>query len=117
MMRVRGDGKLVRIFIGEGDRVGGRPLFEAIVFLARELGLGGATVLRGIEGYGADSIVHTTRLLRLSEDLPIVIEVVESEEALEPFIERVEAMLDEANCGGLITLERADIIRYKPEQR
>lgn len=117
MMRVRGDGKLVRIFIGEGDRIGGRPLFEAIVYLAREMGLGGATVLRGVEGYGADSIVHTARLLRLSEDLPMVIEVVESEEALEPFIERVEAMLDEANCGGLITLERADIIRYKPEQR
>ncbi|MCG6961959.1 MAG: DUF190 domain-containing protein [Acidobacteria bacterium] len=116
-MRVRGDGKLVRIFIGEGDRLRGRPLFEAIVYLAREMGLGGATVLRGIEGYGADSIVHTARILRLSEDLPIVIEVVESEETLEPFIARVEAMLDEANCGGLITLERAEIIRYKPEQQ
>lgn len=116
-MRDTSDGKLVRIFVGEGDRFERRPLYVAIVFLAREMGLGGATVLRGIEGYGADSVMHTARLLRMSEDLPIVIEVVETEDRLEPFIEEVESMLDRSNCGGLITLERAEIIRYKPESR
>jgi hypothetical protein len=117
MTQLRGEGKLVRIFVGEGDRFHGRPLYEAIVYAAREMGLAGATVLRGVEGYGADSVVHTARILRLSEDLPIVVEVVESPDRLDPFVERVESMLDEANCGGLITLERAEIIRYQPEKR
>ncbi len=117
MTTMRGEGKLVRVFIGESDRLHGRPLYEAIVYAAREMGLAGATVLRGVEGYGADSVVHTARLLRLSEDLPIVIEVVEVPERLDPFVARIEAMLDDANCGGLITLERAEIIRYKPDRR
>jgi PII-like signaling protein len=117
MSRMQGVGKLVRIFVGEGDRLHGRPLFEAIVYAAREMGLAGATVLRGVEGFGADSVVHTARLLRLSEDLPIVIEVVEMPERIEPFIEKVEAMLDQADCGGLITVERAEIIRCKPDRR
>jgi len=117
MTHIHGEGKLVRIFIGEADHIGGRPLFQAIVRTAREMGLGGATVLRGVEGFGADSVVHTARLLRMSEDLPIVIEVVELPERIAPFVARVEEMLDEANCGGLITLERAEIIRYKPDRR
>ncbi|BCW92727.1 MAG: hypothetical protein KatS3mg007_0621 [Thermoanaerobaculum sp.] len=77
MTRISGEGELVRIFVGEGDRYHGKPLYEAIVLLAREMGLAGATVLRGVEGFGADSVVHTARILRLSEDLPMVIEVVE----------------------------------------
>ncbi len=113
---IHGEGKLVRIFIGEGDRHGSRPLHEAILYLAREMGLAGGTVLRGVAGYGADSIVHTTRLLRLSEDLPIVVEVVELPERIEPFVRQVEKMIDEARCGGLITLERAEIIRYQSER-
>ena len=117
MTTMRGEGKLVRVFIGESDRLHGQPLYEAIVYAAREMGLAGATVLRGVEGYGADSVVHTARLLRLSEDLPIVIEVVEIPERLDPFVARIEAMLDDANCGGLITLERAEIIRYQPDRR
>ncbi|NOZ96077.1 MAG: DUF190 domain-containing protein [Acidobacteria bacterium] len=108
------EGKLIRIFIGEGDRYERKPLYVAIVHLARELGLGGATVLRGIEGFGADSVVHTARLLRLSEDLPIIVEIVGTEERLAPFLERVETMLDEANCGGLMTVERVEVIRYGP---
>ncbi len=108
------EGKLVRIFIGEGDRHGHRPLYTAIVHLAREMGLGGATVLRGIEGFGADSVLHTARLLRLSEDLPIVVEIVGTEQKLGPFLERVEAMLDEAGCGGLMTVERVEVVRYGP---
>jgi PII-like signaling protein len=115
MTRMEGTALLVRIFIGEGDRHHGRPLYEAIVRAARSAGLAGATVLRGVEGYGADSVVHTARLLRLSEDLPVVVEVVELPERLEPFLHEVEVMLDEANCGGLITRERVEIVRYQPE--
>lgn len=114
---IHGEGKLIRIFLGEGDRYHGRPLYEAILYLAREMNLAGTTVLRGIAGFGADSVVHTTRLLRLSEDLPIVIEVVELPERIEPFVKRVEDMIDEAGCGGLITLERAEIIRYQSDRR
>ncbi len=117
MTRLQGEGKLLRIFIGEGDRLGGRPLHEAIVQAAREMGLAGATVLRGVSGFGARSLLHTARLLRLSEDLPIVIEVVETPDRIDTFIAKVEAMLDEANCGGLITVERAEVIRYSPDAR
>lgn len=117
MTRIFGEGQLVRIFVGEGDVFRGKPLFEAIVLAAREMGLAGATVLRGVQGFGADSVVHTARILRLSSDLPMVIEVVERPEKIAAFLEKVETMLDEANCGGLITLEKAQIIRYQPERR
>lgn len=117
MTHIQGEGKLVRIFIGESDRVRGRLLYEAIVLAAREMGLAGATVLRGVAGFGADSVYHTTRILRLSQDLPIVIEVVEMPDRIGPFVEQVEALLDEADCGGLITLERAEVIRYTPDRR
>jgi len=109
------EGKLVRIFIGEEDRADDRPLFETILLTAREMGLGGCTVLRGIAGYGAASVVHTAHILRLSSDLPIVVEVVESSERLDPFIERIQEIIDGANCGALITLERAEVIRYRPD--
>ncbi|MGQ9494654.1 MAG: DUF190 domain-containing protein [Thermoanaerobaculaceae bacterium] len=117
MTRMMGEGQLVRIFVGEGDVFRGKPLFEAIVLAAREMGLAGATVLRGVEGFGADSVVHTARILRLSSDLPMVIEVVEMPEKIAAFLEKVGTMLDEANCGGLITLEKAQIIRYQPERK
>lgn len=115
MTHIEGEGTLVRIFIGESDRLGGRALYEAIVLEAREMGLGGATVLRGVAGFGADSVFHTTRLLRLSQDLPIVVEVVELPDRIAPFVERVQQMLDEAGCGGLITQEKAHVIRYRPD--
>jgi PII-like signaling protein len=79
-IRMQGEGKLVRVFIGESDTWHGKPLYQAIVERAREEGLAGATVVRGIEGFGADSRLHTSRILRLSEDLPVVIEIVDSEE-------------------------------------
>lgn len=116
MTHIEGEGTLVRIFIGEADRLGGHSLYEAIVLAAREMGLGGATVLRGIAGFGADSVFHTTRLLRMSQDLPVVVEVVEMPDRIEPFVARVEEMLDEADCGGLITWEKAHVIRYKPDR-
>ncbi len=111
-MKLEGEGKLLRIFIGEIDRVGHRPLYEALVLKAKEMGLAGATVLRGIIGYGADSRIHTAKILRLSEDLPIVVEVVDTQEKIDAFVGVAGTMLEEAGCGGMITEERAHVIRY-----
>ena len=108
-MRLEGDGVLLRIFVGESDRFGGVPLFEAIVRRARDAGLAGATVLRGVLGYGAHSRIHSARILRLSEDLPIVIEIVDRREAIEAFLPVLDEMVDD----GMITLEKATVIRYR----
>ncbi len=108
-MRLEGEGKLLRIFIGESDSVGGKPLYEEIVHLARESGLAGATVIRGIEGFGANSILHTTRILRLSEDLPLVIEIVDEESKIDEFVERVSPLIRE----GLLTTERVRVVKYR----
>lgn len=108
-MRLQGEGKLLRIFIGESDRWEGKPLYQAIVQRLREEGLAGATVVRGIEGFGAKSHLHTARILRLSEDLPLVIEVVD--EALR--IDSVLPLLDEMVQEGLVTLERVEIVHYR----
>ena len=108
-MKLEGEGKLLRIFLGESDTWHGKPLYEAIVQLARKEGLAGATVLRGIEGFGADSRLHTSRILRLSEDLPVVIEIVDTEEN----IDRVLPQLDEMVGEGMLTLERVHVIAYR----
>jgi hypothetical protein len=108
-MKLIGEGKLLRIFVGESDRWDGRPLYEAIVHQARAMGLAGATVLRGIEGFGASSVVHTSRILRLSEDLPMVIEIVDSADKIDAFLEATESMVE----GGLVTLERVEILKYQ----
>jgi PII-like signaling protein len=108
-MKLEGQGKLLRIFIGESDRWHGRPLYQAIVERVRAEGLAGATVVRGIEGFGADSRLHTSRLLRLSEDLPILIEIVDTDEQ----IDRVLPLLDEMVGEGMVTLERVQIIAYR----
>ncbi|MBX2890561.1 MAG: DUF190 domain-containing protein [Saprospiraceae bacterium] len=105
--------KLLRIFIGENDRAGGRPLYEAIVFEAKKLGLSGATVLRGIMGFGANSQVRTTKLFEISSDLPIVVEIVDDEEKIRVFVETVEQLFEQTRSGGLITIEKAEVIRYK----
>lgn len=110
-MRLEGVGKLVRIFIGESDLWEGRPLHEAIVHRARDLGLAGATVLRGIEGFGASSIVHTARILRLSEDLPIVIEMVDTADNIDRFLEVADEMVQE----GMVTVERVQILKYQAD--
>lgn len=112
-MREQSEAKLVRIFLGEGDRYRGKPVYEEIVRRAREQHLAGATVLRGVESFGAKSLLHTAKLLRLSEDLPIIIEVVEKDEKLSPFIAEVDRLFEEADCGGLITIENVEIIRYR----
>ncbi len=112
-MKLQGEGKLVRIFLGESDRTKHQPLYEAIVRAAREKGLAGATVLRGVEGYGAVSrVIHTAKILRLSEDLPIVVEIVDTEEKIKLFLPDVDKLIEDAKCGAMITLEKAEIIRY-----
>jgi PII-like signaling protein len=107
-----GEGKLLRIFIGESDRSHGRPLYEVIVRKARELGLAGATVWRGIEGFGARSRIHTAKILRLSEDLPVIIEIVDTDEKIRAALPAFDALIEAAGGGGLVTLEQAEIIKY-----
>ena len=107
--RFEGERTLMRIHIGESDKWHGRLLYEALVELFRREGLSGATVLRGVAGYGSTSRYHTDKILRLSQDLPIVVEVVEDSER----VERILPMLDEMIGGGLITLERVRVILYR----
>jgi hypothetical protein len=108
-MKLEGDGKLLRIFVGESDRWEGQPLFEAIVRKVREAGGAGATVLRGIEGFGAHSRIHTTRILRLSEDLPVVIEIVDRAERIDALLPVLDEMIGE----GMITVERVHVVKYR----
>jgi PII-like signaling protein len=103
------NGKLLRIFIGESDRWHHQPLYEAIVLKARELGLAGATVLRGPMGYGANSRLHTAKILRLSEDLPIIIEIVDSEEKVNLLLPQLDEMITD----GLVTLEDVRVLKYR----
>lgn len=111
-MKLSGEAMLLRVFIGESDRVNGRPLYEQLVLRARELGLAGATVLRGIMGFGADSRLHTAKVLRLSEDLPIVVELVDTQEKLNLLL----PWLDEHVQEGMVTLERVQVIHYRHSQ-
>jgi PII-like signaling protein len=108
-MKLAEEGMLLRIFIGESDQLDGVPLYEAIVMRARSAGLAGATVLRGVMGFGAHSRLHTAKVLRLSEDLPIVVEIVDAAEKLEDFI----PWLDEVVTEGMVTLEKARVLRYR----
>ncbi len=108
-MRIDGPALLARIYIGESDRWEGRPLYQVIVETLRAEGVAGATVLRGIEGYGRAARVHTAQILRLSEDLPILIEVVDREDRLRSVLPAIDAMVD----GGLITLEHVEVIAYR----
>jgi PII-like signaling protein len=101
---------LLRIFIGEDDKLGGKPLYEVIVLKAREMHLAGATVLRGPMGFGASSRLHTTKILRLSEDLPLVIEMVDSEEKIGDFLPALDKMM--SGGSGLITLEKVQVLQY-----
>ena len=107
-MKEGGEKVLMRIFIGESDRYGHRPLYEALVELFRAEGLAGATVLRGVSGFGAHSVFHSAKLLRLSADLPMIVEVVDAQEKIDAVMPRVDEMMD----GGLVTLEKVNVIRY-----
>jgi PII-like signaling protein len=108
--RFKGERTLMRIFIGESDKYQGKPLYAALLERLRVKGLAGATVLRGVAGFGASSVVHTDKVLRLSLDLPLIIEVVETEEAIQGILPDLDEMIG----GGLITLERARVILYRP---
>lgn len=108
-MKIEGEGLLLRIFIGESDTWHGKPLYEEIVRVVRERGMAGATVIRGIEGFGAHSRIHTSRILRLSEDLPVVIEIVDRAER----VDEVLPLLDEIIGEGMITLEKVQVIAYR----
>src|SRR5216110_3241279 len=112
-MEVPQDAVLLRIFIGEADRWQHRPLYEAIVLKARELHLAGATVLRGPMGFGKSSRMHTAKILRLSMDLPVVIEIVDSEEKVNALLPALEEMMS----GGMVTLERVQVIEYRHVER
>ena len=106
-----GEATLMRIFLGENDRHEGRPMHEAILHLLRKDGFAGATVLRGIEGFGAKSVIHRADLLRLSSDLPILVEVVESAERIEALLPKLDDMIAE----GLVTLEKVRVVRWAPK--
>jgi uncharacterized protein len=107
-MQIPKQALLLRIFIGEDDKFGGSPLYEAIVLKAREMHLAGATVLRGPMSFGASSRLHTAKILRLSEDLPLVIEIVDSEEKIDDFL----PVLDRMMSSGLVTLEKVQVLQY-----
>lgn len=111
-MKIPENGYLLRIFVGESDRHGHHPLYESIVLKARAEGLAGVTVLRGVMGFGKNSILHTAKILRLSEDLPMVIEIVDSLEKIEKFLPQLDEMISD----GLVTLEEIRVIHYKAEE-
>jgi hypothetical protein len=110
-MKIPEEGTLLRIFVGESDRWQDKPLYEAIVRKARELQLAGATVLRGPMGFGATSRLHTTKVLRLSEDLPIVVEIVDGQDKIDELLPHIDEMVRE----GLVTMERVKVIKYRTE--
>lgn len=111
-MQIPQNATLLRIFLGQDDRHEHQPLYEAIVMKAREYHLAGATVLRGPMGYGHSSRIHTTKVLRLSEDLPVVVEIVDSEAKIAAFLPILESMMD----AGLVTLEKVQVLRYGPKE-
>lgn len=111
-MELKGTAKLLRVFIGEADKVGHTPLYELIVREARRLGLAGATVWQGLLSYGPTSRLRTAKSLELSTDLPIIIEIVDAEEKLDQLLPILHDLFEKAGCGGLVTMEKVEIIRY-----
>lgn len=111
--KFEGERTLMRIHIGESDKWHGKPLYEAIVEMLRKEGFSGANVLRGVAGYGGSSVYYTNKILRLSQDLPIVLEVIESTERVEQILPRLDEMVD----GGLVTLEKVRVILYRPAKK
>ncbi|MBI3316238.1 MAG: DUF190 domain-containing protein [Candidatus Omnitrophica bacterium] len=108
-MKIPSDGKLLRIFVGETDKWHGQPLYQAIVELARKEGMAGATAVKGFMGFGRKSHMHTAKILRMSEDLPIIIEMVDGQEKIDRFLPHLDEMVKE----GLVTLEKANVILYR----
>lgn len=116
-MHLSGEAKLLRIFIGESDKSHSVPVYERIVLEARKSGLAGATVFKGIMGFGGSSRIHTSKILRLSEDMPLIIEIVDDITKIEEFLPLLDQLFEEANCGGLITIEKAEVIKYVSQKK
>lgn len=116
-MELNGDSKLLRIFVGEIDKVYHTPLYEAILFAAKKNGMAGCTVIKGTSSYGASSIVHTQKWIDISEDLPMIVEIIDHEEKINSFLPIVEKLLAKAECGGLITLEKVCVLHYQPKSK
>lgn len=115
-MKTTGEGKRLSIVVNETDRADGVTLHEALVRKAHEIGLAGATAYRCVSGFGAGSRIHTSKILRLADDLPIVIEIVDAEETLRSALPALEALIEAAGCGALMTLEAVEVIRYAPSK-
>lgn len=115
-MELQGQSKLLRIFVGEVDKIDHQLLYEAIVIAAKEKGMAGATVLRGLMSFGASSRIHVARLIELSEDLPIVIEIVDHSDKIDSFLSTVNELFEKCGRGGLITVEKVDVLFYNPKK-
>jgi len=115
-MELFNDAKLLRIYIGELDKVKGNPLYEEIVLSAKKQGLAGATVIRGIMGFGANSRIHTAKLLDLSMDLPIIVEIMDDEQKISDFLPLLNDLLEKANCGATVTIEKATVLHYRQKK-
>jgi uncharacterized protein len=116
-MNTLGKANILKIYIGESDRVNGRPLYEEIVFEARKAGLAGATVTKGLLSFGASHSMHTMKIFALSSDLPMVIEIIDNHENLESFLPILYKLMDESKKGGLVTMQSLDVLRYKKGQK
>lgn len=115
-MLEKGRATLLRIFLGELDKIGHRPLYESVLLAARREGLAGCTVLKGILSYGASTRIHTAKLIDISEDLPIIVEIVDTSEKINNFLPTVNKLFDECGRGGLITMEKVDVLYYEPKK-
>ena len=115
-MELQGRSKLLRIFVGEIDKIGHQLLYESILLAAKDRGLAGCTVLKGIMSYGPSSRIHVARLIELSEDLPIVIEIVDADEKIDSFLPVVNELFEKCKRGGLITVEKVDVLYYKAKK-
>ncbi len=111
-MKTNSDTKLLRIFIGESDKAGHQALYETIVYEAKKQGLSGATVTRGIMGFGANSMIHTAKIFDISTDLPVVIEIADDEDKIRAFVKIIESLFEQTKSGGLITIEKVEVVRY-----
>lgn len=116
-MNIEGNAKMLKIYIGESDRLNGRPLYEEIVFEARKDGIAGATVYKGVLSFGASHSIHTMKIFALSSDLPIVIEIIDQNENLQKFLPRIYELLDQSKKGGLVIMEPVEVLRYQKGQK
>jgi PII-like signaling protein len=110
------DSKLIRIFVGETDKVDHEPLYEQVVYEAKKQNMAGATVLKGVMSFGATSRVHKSKVLALSDDMPMVVEIVDEEEKINIFLDTLKTLFEKAGCGGLVTMEKMDVIYYRPQK-